>query len=86
MASYSKDSYENVEAYLEAQRRGRPQSFEEIRLKVNKHHWAVARELSTLVLYGKVRVIVLRFNGRDCAFYTMRKDVKIDIIKGATKY
>lgn len=80
------EPFENVIDYLENQRRGRPQTFEEITKRVRKSERASARELRQLLLYGKVRVIVLRFNNRDCPFYTVRSDVKIDIIKGATRY
>lgn len=78
--------YESVELFLEAHRRGRPQSFDEIAHNVNKSRRNSQKELMKLILYGNVRVIVLRFNNRDCPFYTVRSDVKIDIIKGATRY
>lgn len=80
------DLYESVGEFLESQRRGRPQTFEEITKRVTKSERASARELRKLVLYGRARVIVLRFNNRDCPFYTVRDDVKIEIIKGATRY
>lgn len=76
----------NVVDYLEAQRRGRPQTFEEITKRVGKSERASARELRKLVLYGKVRVIVLRFNNRDCPFYTVRGDVKVVVVKEGTRY
>jgi len=79
-------TYESVEAYLEAQRRGRPQSFEEITKSVEKSRPACMKEIRSLILYGKVRIIVLRFNNRDCSFYTIREDVTIEVVKGATKY
>lgn len=79
--------FESVIAYLESQRRGRPRTFEEITKSVTgKNERAAARELRLLVLYGKVRVIVLRFNHKDCPFYTVRDDVRLEIVKQGTKF
>lgn len=78
--------YDEVIDFLEAQRRGRPNTFEEIVKRVHKSERASARELRKLILYGQVRVIVLRFNNRDCAFYTVRTDVKIEIVKEGTRF
>lgn len=81
------ERFESVSAYLEAQRRGRPHTFEEIVLNVSgKNERAAARELRGLILVGTVRVVVLRFNNRECPFYTVREDVKIEIVKLATRY
>lgn len=80
------ERYESVIAYLESQRRGRPRTFEEISQRVDKSIQASARELRLLVLYGKARVIVLRFNQRDCPFYTVRDDVRLEIIKQGTRF
>lgn len=65
-----------------AQVRGRPQSFKELLFEVDKSRLSVARELNGLLLRGLVSVIVLRFNGRDCPFYTLRKDVTVGVVKG----
>ena len=80
-------AFQSVEECLESQRRGRPQTFEEIMGQVTgKSERAAARELRRLVLTGRARIIVLRFNNRECCFYTVREDVKIEVVKGATRY
>ncbi|MBR9703107.1 hypothetical protein GOV10_03665 [Candidatus Woesearchaeota archaeon] len=71
-----------VEDFLRSQLRGRPQTFEEIVLCVDKARSSCWREVNTLLLFGVVRIILLRFNGRECPFYTMRKDVEVSVVKG----
>jgi hypothetical protein len=80
------ETFSSVSEYLEAQRRGRPNTFQEIVSHVEKSERASASELRKLILYGDVRVIVLRFNNRDCPFYTVRHDVSIEIVKGPSRF
>lgn len=75
-------AYASVRDFLQAQIRGRPQTFEEIVQNVEKARSSCWREVNTLLLYGDVRIILLRFNGRECPFYTMRNDVEVSVVKG----
>lgn len=72
----------SVQEFLLSQARGRPQTFEEIVANVEKARSSCWREVNTLLLYGEVRVIILRFNGRECPFYTVRDDVEVAVVKG----
>ena len=74
--------YGSVLEFLRAQVRGRPQSFEEIVSAVGKSRSSCWREINKLLLYGDVSVIVLRFNGRTCPFYTVREDVSVEVVRG----
>lgn len=78
--------FSSVNDFLQSMIRGRPQTLEEIKAKVDKSPGAVKRELRRLVLFGDVRIVVLRFNNRHCPFYTMRHDVKAEVIKQGTRY
>jgi len=79
-------SFSSVREFLESQRRGRPQTFEEIASRVGKSRPSCAAELRGLILVGVVNVLVLRFNGRDCAMYTVREDVVVRVVKGAGRF
>lgn len=70
-----REGYETVLAYLESQRRNRPQSLKEIAAFVSKSEWNCVKEINGLVLRGMVRIVVVRFNKRECPFYTLREDV-----------
>jgi len=74
--------HKNVEDFLQSQVRGRPQTFEEIVQNVDKARSGCWREVNTLLLYGEVNIILLRFNGRECPFYTVRDDVEVGVVKG----
>lgn len=74
--------YASVREFLESHVRGRPQTFEEIVLNVDKARSSCWREVNTLLLYREVRIILLRFNGRECPFYTVRDDVEVGVVKG----
>lgn len=72
----------SVEDFLSSQARGRPQTFEEIVLNVDKSRSSCWREVNTLLLFGLARIILLRFNGRECPFYTFRDDVEVSVVRG----
>lgn len=74
--------FHNVRKFLDSQIRGRPQTFEEIVNNVDKARSSCWREVNTLLLYGEVQIILLRFNGRECPFYTLREDIKVEVVKG----
>lgn len=74
--------FSSVEEFLLSQSSGRPQSFEEIVLNVEKSRSSCWREVNSLLLFGVVRIILLRFNGRECPFYTLRSDVEVSVVKG----
>ncbi len=75
--------FDSVERFLSSKRTGRPHTFEEICLNVSKARSNVWRELNSLLLYGDVRVIRLKFNNRDCNFYTFRDNVVVKVLSGA---
>lgn len=79
-------AFNSVREFLESQRRGRPQTFEEIAARVGKSRPRCAAELRSLILVGVAYVLVLRFNGRDCAFYTVREDVVVRVVKAAGRF
>lgn len=74
--------FSSVDEFLISQIRSRPQTFKEILAHVDKSRANVWRELNGLLLFGDVSIIVLRFNGLKCSFYTLRKDVEVTLVKG----
>lgn len=74
--------FDSVKDYLTSQVRSRPVTFKEIEFNVDKSRANVWRELNTLLLYGEVKVLLLRFNDLDCPFYTLRRDVSVQFVKG----
>lgn len=75
-------AFHTVREFLDSQVRGRPQTFEEIVHAVGKSRFSCWREVNSMLVYDEVNVLVLRFNGRECPFYTVRKDVGVELIKG----
>lgn len=78
--------FESVQEYLESQKKSRPRTYAEIVSVVEKSGMACAQELRGLILRGDVRVVVLRFNNKECPFYTMRHDLKVDVVKTGGRY
>lgn len=69
--------FDSVQDFLVAQSKGRPRTFEEIVLSVNKSRGSCFRELNGLLARFEVVKVSVWFNGRECPFYTVRKDVQI---------
>lgn len=68
---------ENALDYLERHRFGRPQTLKEISLSTGKSEFSVIRELNSLLLQGRVKVVTVLFNGKAVPFYTVRDGVMI---------
>lgn len=95
------EGFGSVLDFLEAQRRHRPVSLQEIFKRVTKHERASAREIRGLVLRGQVRVIVIRFSTKDdtgllrqvvahnvqeMVLYTLNREVQAFVIKQGTRF
>lgn len=74
--------HESVWDFLSSQLRGRPQLFEEIVRCVDKSRSSCWRELCYLLLMRDVFCLVLRFNGREVIFYSVKDGVDVVLVKG----
>lgn len=74
----------SAQDFLESQCRGRPQTLKEIQMACEKSAPNVWKEVKGLVKRGIVNVVVLSFNERLCAFYTMRNTVRLSVVHGTS--
>lgn len=75
------EQYDSVFEFLDSQRRGRPQTYEEITYRVKKARRNVVKELNGLMVRGMICTIIVRFNNREVPFYTVRQRVIVSIVK-----